>query len=431
MTIKLGRRAVNEAAPRAKRYTIYDSTLPGFGLRVSPSGEKSFVFVYRAGSGRAAAKKRVTIGKASELSPEQARKEAERLKANVRLGADPQGERVQQKMAPTFAESATMFLADHIGPKRKAATLAWYTDIFERQVFPKLGSMKVAEVTETTIARLHLSLRATPYQANRVLAAISSMYGFASRHGLVEKGFNPASDIERFREEGRERYLSSTEMEQLGAAIREAETTGIPFRINLAGKTKHVPKKTTTTTIDIFAAAALRLLIFTGARLREILHLEWKHVDFERGLLFLPDSKSGRKVIVLNAPALSVLSSLPHIGRYVIAGENAGREGEKPRADLKRPWAAVRRHAGLEDVRVHDLRHNFASFGAGGGMGLPIIGKLLGHAQPATTARYAHLDNDPLRRASEAIASGLAVAMGEIPRQENIVPLNERGNSRS
>jgi integrase len=158
----------------------------------------------------------------------------------------------------------------------------------------------------------------------------------------------------------------------------------------------------------------MRLLIFTGARLREILHLKWEQIDFERGLLLLPTSKTGKKTIVLNAPALAILTSLPRVGGYVIAGTSAGTKDEKPRSDLKKPWKAVSKRAGLDGVRIHDLRHTHASVGAGAGLGLPIIGKLLGHTQSATTQRYAHLDNDPLKKASEHIGSRLAAAMGEV-----------------
>jgi integrase len=170
---------------------------------------------------------------------------------------------------------------------------------------------------------------------------------------------------------------------------------------------KHVAKAKRLTKIADSAAAALRLLLFTGCRLREILHLQWEHVDLERGCLFLPDSKSGRKTVILNAPALSVLNKLERVSPYVVPGDDP----EQPRHDLKRPWDAVTNRAGLMGVRLHDLRHTYASFGAGGGLGLPIIGRLLGHAQATTTARYAHLDNDPLRHASEAIAGRIAAAL--------------------
>jgi len=145
--------------------------------------------------------------------------------------------------------------------------------------------------------------------------------------------------------------------------------------------------------------------------------LRWEWVDLERGLLLLPDSKTGKKSIVLNAPAMKVLAELPRLGAYVIAGQSAGTDEEAPRPDLNRPWRAVAKRAGLAGVRLHDLRHTHASFGAGAGLGLPIIGKLLGHAQATTTARYAHLDFDPLRRASEHIGSRLAAAMGETARE--------------
>jgi integrase len=171
-------------------------------------------------------------------------------------------------------------------------------------------------------------------------------------------------------------------------------------------------------------ALAMRLLLLTGCRLREILHLCWDEVDFERGLLLLPDSKTGRKTVILNAPALALLSDAPRLGVYVIAGDKAGAKDEKPRSDLKKPWAAVTKRAKLDNLRIHDLRHSFASFGAGGGMGLPIIGKLLGHTQAATTARYAHLDADPLRRASNAIGNSIAAAMGEPVTPAEVIPFN-------
>lgn len=285
---------------------------------------------------------------------------------------------------------------------------------------PVIGKAKAKEVTRTDIARLHLANRRTPFQANRIVAIVGSMYGFAAKHGLVPEGLNPARGIERFKEDGRERYLSVSELERLGAAIRQAETVGIAWKISVGKKAKHVPKKRQVTVIDSQSAAAIRLLIFTGARLREILHLKWEDVDVERGLLRLSDSKTGQKSIVLNAPALAVLERHSRVGSYVIAGNSAGTKKERPRADLKRPWAMVTRQAGLQ-LRLHDLRHNFAAFGAGGGMGLPIIGKLLGHAQPQTTARYAHLDADPLRRASNTIGATLAAALGDQPKPGDIV----------
>jgi integrase len=161
-------------------------------------------------------------------------------------------------------------------------------------------------------------------------------------------------------------------------------------------------------------------LILTGARLREILDAQWQHVDIERGVIFLVDSKTGRKPIYLSAAAQAVLAALPRIAGnpHIIPGEQA----DSPRADLKRPWAAVTKAAGIEGVRLHDLRHSFASIGAGASMGLPVIGKLLGHSQAATTHRYAHLDADPLRRAVETIGATISAAM-DSGRVGNIVAM--------
>jgi integrase len=308
----------------------------------------------------------------------------------------------------TVAELADRFMTEHVRPKRKGRTAEFYRDILDRIVKPALGTTKADKLTRLQVGRLHSSLSDTPFQANRVLAVVGSMYAFAGRAGIVREGTNPARGVDKFKESRRERFLNSDELERLGSAIREAETIGVPWMVDESKpNSKHTPKAARFTKVNLYAAAAIRLLLFTGCRLREILHLCWHHVDLERGLLFLPDSKSGRKTVILNAPAVTVLAGLEQIGSYVVPGDDP----EHPRRDLKRPWDAVTKRAGLVGVRLHDLRHTYASFGAGGGLGLPIIGRLLGHSQAATTARYAHLDNDPLRRASEAIAGRIAAAL--------------------
>ena len=420
-TLMLSKRTVDAAAPKAERYELFDSKLKGFGLRVAPSGEKSWIVLYRAGAGgRNALKRRVTIGKVGTLTPEEARDAAQKILSTARLGGDPATAKVERRAAVTVRELAGAFIERHAQAKRKTKTAAHYADILSRLVAPELGALKADAVKRADVARLHLKLAPTPFQANRMLAVVGSMYSFGGKVGLVPEGLNPARGVERYSEEGRERFLTTKELEQIGAAIREAETVGVPWITDAAKPgAKHLPKdvEQRRTVIAPEAAAALRLLIFTGARLREVLDLRWEHVDMERGLLFLPTSKTGRKTIILNAPALAVLASLEHVSTYVIPGEAVtrpdGTTEDRPRSDLKRPWAVVSKRAGLEGVRLHDLRHTFASYGAGGGLGLPVIGKLLGHAQAATTQRYAHVGADPLRKASDAIAAALAAAMGE------------------
>jgi integrase len=337
--------------------------------------------------------------------------------ARVAHGHDPAGERANERATLTIAELAARFLTEHVQPKRKSGTAAFYRHILINIVTPELGTHKADKLSRTQITKLHAKLHRTPFQANRMLAVVGSMYTFAERIGAVPEGTNPVHKIDKFKEHRRERFLTEVELERLGTAIRQAETRGIPWKSREGTpKTKELAKlQNRFAKIGPFAAAAIRLLVFTGCRLREILHLKWEHVDLERGLLFLADSKTGNKTVILNAPALAVLVGLNRIGRYVVPGNDP----EKPRADLKRPWEAVSRHAGLDGVRLHDLRHTYASFGAGGGLGLPIIGRLLGHTQVSTTQRYAHLDADPLRRASDAIGSRLAAAMEGRPAERS------------
>ena len=406
---RITKRVVDSLKIKPSEYAVWDATMPGFGVRVRPTGAMSYVVVYRAGSGRGAPYRRYTIGTIGKITPEKARLRAKGILGAVAHGRDPAGEKTGERGTPTVTELADRFMTEHIEPKRKPGTATFYRDILNRIVKPELGTTKADKVTQAAVAKVHGKLRATPFQANRMLAVVGSMYAFAARIGAVPEGTNPARKIDKFAEHRRERFLTGEELEQLGAAIREAETKGIPWEVDETGpKAKHLPKaKNRYTKIGPFAAAALRLLLFTGCRLREILHLKWENVDTERGLLFLADSKTGKKTVVLNAPALAVLTGLDRIGSYVVPGDDP----EKPRADLKGPWEAVSKRAGLDGVRLHDLRHTYASFGAGSGFGLPIIGKLLGHTQASTTQRYAHLDNDPLRRASEHIGGTIAAAL--------------------
>ena len=241
------------------------------------------------------------------------------------------------------------------------------------------------------------------------MAVLAALYAWAGRTGLIDEGFNPATRVEKFRELPKDRYLTMTEINQLGQALREAETVGIAYDIDASSpKSNHAAKPENRMVIySLFAVAAIRLLILTGCRVGEILNLRWREVDLERGLLHLPDSKTGRKVVLLGEAAVKIIGSLPRVGEYVIFGT----EPDQPRTDLKRPWNAIRARAGIKDVRLHDLRHSFASVGAGAGLGLPIIGKLLGHSQPRTTAKYAHLADDPLRRAAEEVSNKISVMM--------------------
>jgi integrase len=322
------------------------------------------------------------------LTVDQARSEAQRLLASVKLGADPGAERHRRRDMPTFGELAEEMLAaaaklaaarPREAPLR-SGSIRNYRSLLKRHVRPAIGSSKLDGVTTANVQLLHRRLGVEkPLTANRCLEFVGSVFKEAARLGIVPPGTNPARGVSAYRENRRERFLTIEELSRLGAAIREGETVGIPWSPDPTKQTKYIPKKDQRTKLDPFAAAALRLLIFTGARLREILHAKWAEIDVERGILTV-FGKTGRRHVLLAAPALAVLAGLPRVGEYVIAGDTAGAEQERPRADLNRPWRLVRTRAGLSGVRIHDLRHSHASIAASGGASLPIIGKLLGHS---------------------------------------------------
>jgi integrase len=419
---KLTKEFVDQAPPG--RYA--DSDLHGFELFVGESGVRTFSVRYRPrGAGQKGRRPCVKLGRFGVLTVAEARDAAKRLLGRVAAGEDPAAALREAKSAITVGELAERFLTDEVLPKRSRGTFTLYSIYLRKHTLPEIGEFKAETVSRTVVARLHLKIgRGHRVTANRVLATLSGLFAFGVARGLLSASFiNPAKNVEKFKETARERFLSSQEFERLGLALREAETVGVPWEVDESGpNAKHAPKpERRITVVSPFATAAIRLLIFTGCRLREILHLEWRSVDFERGLLNLPTSKTGRKSVVLGAPALDILAALPRLGAYVIASDDPSR----PRSDLKRPWDVVCRRAGLEGLRLHDLRHSFASVGAGAGLGLPVIGKLLGHASPATTARYAHLDADPVRKAANAIGATIAAAMDGRNAGENVVRLGK------
>ena len=296
--LRITKRVVDGLRPQAKEYTIWDGKMPGFGIRVRPTGAMSYIVVYRAGTGRGAPVRRYTIAGVGKIAPEKARTRAQALLGSVAHGQDPANEKATERGTPTVAELADRFMAEHVEPKRKPGTAEFYRHLLDKIIKPELGTVKLDKLTRAAVAKLHGKLSDTPFQANRVLAVIGAMYSFAARSGLMPDSSNPARKIENFPEHRRERFLTGEELERLGAAIREAETVGVPWVVDeSAPKAKHLAKREHRfTKISPMAAAALRLLLFTGCRLREILHLKWEHVDIERGLLFLPNSRPAKRL---------------------------------------------------------------------------------------------------------------------------------------
>lgn len=399
MKTKITKRAIESIqSVEGKDFLVWDSDLKGFGCKITPAGKRIFVLQYRVG-GR---QRRFTIGQLGALTVDQARREATRLLGVVASGIDPADGKIAAKELPTISQLAKRYLSEHAEPKKKPRSIALDRSMLINIVLPAMGRRKVQAVTRKDVAKLHHDLRKTPYQANRVLALMSKMLNLAERWGLREDGSNPCRHVEKFKEKRRERFLSGEELARLGHVLAGEERAG-----------KEMPS----------AITAIRLLIFTGARLSEILSLRWEWVDFERCCLRLPDSKTGAKVIPLNQPALEELERTPRLvdNPYVIPGANYGEH----LVNLNKPWGRIRLKAGLPGVRIHDLRHSYASVAAAAGLGLPIIGALLGHTQAQTTARYSHLAMDPLRAATEEIGKRIAEAMSK-PVPQKVVRLPRR-----
>jgi integrase len=390
---KLTKRTVDALKPHPDRdLVVFDSELSGFGVRVKSSGRKSYLIQYRNAGGRS---RRLTLAGHGRLTPDEARDEAKQLLAAAARGQDPAEERHVALRAPTVAELAALYLERHAKPRKKTAGAD--ESMLRRYILPAFGTKKVEAITAGDVARLHHALGDKPLAANRVLALISVMFNLAESWGLRAPASNPCRHLKRYPERKRERFLGAEEVQRLGAALVEAQGVEHPS-----------------------ALAAIRLLLLTGARKSEILTLQWEHVDLERYALRLPDSKTGAKVIALGAAAAALLARLDRCegNPYVCWGNSPGGHF----IGLHHVWQRIRRRAALLEVRVHDMRHSFASFGAAAGLGLPVLGALLGHKQPVTTARYAHLANDPLRAAADRITSEIAAALDGRPLAE-VLPI--------
>ena len=382
-TAKLTKRAVEALKPANRDLILWDTELKGFGCKVTPKGKRVYFAYYRTREGQ---QRRPSIGVHGAMTCEQARETARQWLAD--RDRDPSGQRQARKSAPTIAEFAERYVTQHAEAKKSSKSTVQDRRMLERFVLPAFGKRKLAEVTRADVVKLHHRLKGTPYQANRVLALLSKMFNLAEHWDLRPDGTNPCRHVEKYRERNRERFLSEAELARLAEVLAAAERTR---------------------TQSPSVIAAIRLLLFTGARLSEILTLRWEHVDVEGQCLRLPDSKTGAKVVYLPPAALEILTALDRHedNPYVIAGAKLGSH----LINLQKPWRRIRANAGLGDVRLHDLRHSFASMAVAGGLTLPVIGALLGHTQPATTARYAHLADDPLKQAANLIGGRIAAAM--------------------
>lgn len=381
---KLTKRVVDQASANSKGTGLWDDELKGFGLRVWPSGRKVYIVKCRI-KGR---QRFITIGPHGPVTAEQARVRAFEILSEAKGGRDPAKELDQARKAPTMKGLGERFLKEHVAVRCKPSTQAEYKRSVELFINPKIGTRKVTDIERQDITELHHGLSHIPYQANRTLGVLSKMFGLAEAWGIRPDGSNPCLHVKKYVEQKRARFLSPEEFAALGKALREVEQDGSETQA---------------------AVNAVRLLMLTGCRLGEIMTLKWDYVDLKARELRLPDSKTGAKIVHFGKTAADVLKGIEKLedNPYVITGK---KEGSRL-TDLQHPWRRIRAKAKLDDVRIHDLRHSYASGALALGEGLPMIGKLLGHTQVQTTARYAHLANDPVKTAAGRVSDTIGAAM--------------------
>lgn len=422
--VRIGRRAVEAAKPKAAVYRLWDSELKGFGLRVSPKGVKTYFVWYRAGEGRAAQRREYTIARHGEMTPDEARSEAGKVLGRVRLGQDPQANRHRARGDINVAALCDLYLKDGVATKKDSTLVSDKARIrahikplvgrrpvsafttaeaakFMRDVAagksaadakPSRKALKTQGLKGRALAKIETRRRTDPAArggkgtATRTLGLLGAIFAFAVREGM--RADNPVRGVERFKDNKAQRFLSSDELARLTTAIAEAEAEGV---------NKH-------------GLNIIRLLTLTGARKSEIEGLRWSEVDFERACLRLADSKTGARIVPLGAAALAVLEALPRSKTSAFVFPTQG-DSLRHYVGTPKVWERVRADAGLSGVRLHDLRHTFASFGVAGGLSLPLIAAILGHRDVKTTQQYAHLAESPVKAAADRTAAAIEGAM--------------------
>jgi integrase len=399
--MKFTKRFLDAVQATGKRQILFDEAMTGLAVRVSEIGKISFYFVYKPGRG--ADKKWLFIGKYPAMTPELARLKVRELTGSVAAGTDPAVEAQKVKEAQTVSQAIETFLTEHVRQKLKAHTVAQYEGIARRCVIPALGKLKLEEVAHRDLAKLHHQMKDTPYMANRTLAMLSKFFGWCEVNGFRERMTNPAYGLEKYKEKKQMEFMDQAELSAVGSALEALEAEG---RVNA------------------LYAAALRLVALTGARVSEILSLKWEYiVDLDAGLVHLPDSKTGFKVLHLSTPAIEVLKGVPTQNEFVFPSFEAvcGHV-----TSLRKVWGLVMGKANLNGRwRIHDLRHAYASAAINSGASLSFVGKLLGHSQASTTARYAHVAENPAHKVAEATGTRIAEALKTKP-GSGVIPFQPR-----
>jgi integrase len=381
---KLTKRLIEAIQPEHKDILLHDIELKGFRCKITPKGKRTYHVYYRTLEGQ---QRNPSIGTHGNITCEQARNIARQWLAQVAKGEDPSLTKQNTRKLLSISEFIDEYL-ERYASQLKAKTLKEEKSILENHIKQRLGKLSINTADRQEIMHLHQSMKKTPYLANRVLETVNKLFNLATKWGYRTDSVNPCIFVDKYKEKSRDRFLSNEELATLSDVLNNCEIEHI-----------EMPE----------AILAIRLLLLTGCRKNEICQLQWDWIDFSEQRINLPDSKTGKKTIYLSAPAIELLQQATRIegNPYVLAG----RGGEGNYVSLQKAWVRIRAKAGITDVRLHDLRHSFASMAASGGLNLYMIGKLLGHTQQSTTQRYAHLVGKPLQEANNMVADRIMGAM--------------------
>ena len=370
-TLKLTKRIVERLKAEGKDAIYWDRDVAGFGVRVHTTGRKLYIVQSRGPAGL----KRVTLGRVGAQPIDKHRREAAAVIDRIKRGEEPFPP--EPAPEPTVADLAERFLKTHVGARCKPGTAKSYRLAIRNHILPALGEKALGEVGPEDVAALHHGLRETPSAANRAVWVLSRMFVLAEAWEMAPPTSNPCRHVRYYREDSRERFLSPEEFRHLGAALKRLEAEG-----------SMMPS----------AIAALRLLMLTGCRSDEILSLKWDDVDRTSRVLRLRDAKTGPRMVPLTWAALKVLDGIER--EDGVPWVFLGARPKSRLACLSSHWRRIKRETGLHDVRVHDLRHSYASRALALGENLSVIGRLLGHARIGTTAKYSHLVRDAEKAAA-------------------------------
>jgi integrase len=377
--VKLSKRTIDALSVERGDKVFWDRDQPGFGIRVHATGRKIYVAQARTPGGLP---KRGVIGRYVEMTTEEARRKAAGIIDRIRRGEDaipppPVAE-------PTVADLAERYMTAHVAVNCRPGTVESFGRLLRLYILPELGGLKLTEVDRSHVSALHHKLRGKPSQANQAVSVFSKMFSLAMAWGMTPARPNPCRSVQRYRQRGRERFLSADEYARLGRVLFEAESEGPRMAV---------------------VVAAIRLLLLTGCRRNEILTLRWDDLDRTAGELRLRDTKSGPRRVPLTPAADRVLARIPRIegNPWVIAGP----EPDSRLTRIDQLWYRLRARAGLDDVRIHDCRHSFASQAQALGEGLPLIARLLGHKTVMTTVKYAHLARDTEKASAAKVGDSI------------------------